>query len=176
MLSSLLPLLCVSVLLVSLEQCAHRIGQWRGPACPHVHPDRLRGAFGVETVVTIDEPPPSKPIVPKVQKPRVVTTRVPTEKPPKADPPPVQKDEPIPDGVGRLSIAVGGSPGRVSLTVQGEAWDEPPVQRRVASGVYRVSIKLADGTQASTRATVMPDKLTVVTLDASSSKWTTQIK
>lgn len=141
-----------------------------------VTPEPARTIDAGETVVTIDEPPPSKPTVPKVQKPRVVTTRVPTEKPPKADPPPVQKDEPIPDGVGRLSIAVGGSPGRVSLTVQGEAWDEPPVQRRVASGVYRVSIKLADGTQASTRATVMPDKLTVVTLDASSSKWTTQIK
>ncbi len=131
-----------------------------------------------ESTLVFDEPAPPKPTPsPKLPKPKVVATaRVPTEKPARADPPPSQRDEPIPEGVGKLSIAVGGSPGRVSLTVQGEPWDEPPVQRKVASGQYRVLIKLADGTQASTRTSVMPDKTTVLTLDASNLKWTTQSK
>lgn len=148
------------------------------PEPKNVEPDApARVIDAGESTLVFEEPVTPKPPTPKIPKPKVIAAvRVPSEKPPRADPPPQQRDEPIPDGVGKLSIAVGGSPGRVALTVQGEAWDEPPVQRKVASGVYRVSIKLADGTQASTKTSVMPDKTTVLTLDASNLKWTTQSK
>ncbi|MGV3620281.1 MAG: serine/threonine protein kinase [Archangium sp.] len=138
-----------------------------------------------ETVVTIDEPQtsptPRAPVVttpPKKQPKAVVAVvRPPSpEKPPEAEkPPPVGKDEPIPEGEGRLSISVKGSPA-ATLTVQGETWDTPPVQRRLNSGRYRVTIKLPNGAQATVMAAVMPDKKTELMLDPASLKWSQSLK
>ena len=93
------------------------------------------------------------------------------EKPPRADPPPVVKDEPIPEGTGKLVISVGDNTARHLITVQGEDWGTPPMNRRVASGLYRVQVKLENGTSTSFKAAVMPDKTTVLTLDPVNLHW-----
>lgn len=147
---------------------------------PPVAVDGPRVIDAGETVVVIDEPD-DKPVVtptPKPPRPKVVAVAKPVEKPPKNDPPPpapAPKDEPIPEGIGNLSLNILGT-ASAKLTVQGEVWDEPPVQRRVSSGVYRVSMKLGDGTQASTKTSVMPNKTTILTLDPATLKWSTSYK
>ena len=139
-------------------------------------PEEPRVIDAGETVVTIDDEPETtpKPVVRK-PKPVVAVVRPPPEPKPISSPPPVAKDEPIPEGEGRLSISITGSPA-ATLTVQGESWDTPPVQRRVNSGKYRVTIKLPSGGQASTTATVMPDKKTELMLDPASLKWSSSLK
>ncbi|PZR15357.1 MAG: hypothetical protein DI536_07840 [Archangium gephyra] len=148
------------------------------PPAPEAEDTRVIDAG--ETVVTIDDAPAPKPVVtptPKTPKPRpvVAVVRPPPEPRPIASPPPAAKDEPIPEGEGRLSISIMGSPS-ATLTVQGETWDTPPVQRRVNSGKYRVTIKLPSGGQATTTATVMPDKKTELMLDPASLTWSSSLK
>lgn len=110
---------------------------------------------------------PKQPVVAKVDRPG----DKPVEKPPV-----VAKDEPIPEGTGKLLVSVGGNQDRSSVAVQGEDWGQPPIQKKISSGIYKVSVKLADGSSATFKATVMPDKTTVLTLDPSSLKWTSQYK
>ena len=141
---------------------------------------------GEETVV-VDAPPvvkqPDKPKPPRTPKTPVVAkaSDKPTEKPEKPDKPPDRppekpKDEAIPEGTGKLLVSVGDNQGTVSVAVAGEDWGQPPIQKKVSSGYYKVSVKLADGSNASFKATVMPDKTTVLTLDPSSLKWSAQFK
>jgi outer membrane biosynthesis protein TonB len=138
---------------------------------------------GEETIKVADAPI-AKPVEPKSDKPPPVkkppkppvVARVdkPVEKP--QEKPVVGKDEPIPEGTGKLLVSVGGNQDRSSVAVQGEDWGQPPTQKKMASGIYKVSVKLADGNSASFKATVMPDKTTVLTLDPASLKWTSQYK
>jgi hypothetical protein len=45
------------------------------------------------------------------------------------------------------------------------------MNRKVASGLYRVQVKLENGTSTSFKAAVMPDKTTVLTLDPANLHW-----
>ena len=149
---------------------------------PKVDPRPVIDA-GEETIKVADAPI-AKPVEPKSDKPPPVkkppkppvVARVdkPVEKP--QEKPVVGKDEPIPEGTGKLLVSVGGNQDRSSVAVQGEDWGQPPTQKKMASGIYKVSVKLADGNSASFKATVMPDKTTVLTLDPASLKWTSQYK
>ena len=128
------------------------------------------------------QPKPSQPkqqlrLQPKVPKqPKGVASVV---KPPPPDrdpppPPPVPKDEPIPEGTGKLVISVGDNTARSLIFVQGEEWGAPPMNRKVASGMYKVMVKLENGSQASFKAAVMPDKTTVLTLEPGSLRWSSR--
>ena len=102
----------------------------------------------------------------------VATVKTPVEK---NDPPPqVVKDEAIPEGTGKLVISVGDNTARHLITVQGEEWGTPPMNRKVASGIYRVSVKLENGAVSNFKAAVLPDKTTVLTLDPGSMRWSSR--
>ena len=122
----------------------------------------------VETPPTPVKSPTSKP----TPKPKT-GVRSPVEKV-DAPPTPVVKDEPIPEGTGKLVISVGDNTARHIITVQGEEWGTPPMNRKVASGMYKVQVKLENGTQTSFKAAVMPDKTTVLTLDPGSLRWSSR--
>ncbi len=135
-----------------------------------------------EETIEVEEvvPPVATPTVkPKVIKPKVVGAVKPpvekTERPDKVDsPPPIPKDEPIPEGTGKLVVSVGDNTARHIITVQGEEWGTPPMNRKVSSGVYKVQVKLENGTVTTFKATVMPDKTTVLTLDPANLRWSSR--
>jgi len=133
-----------------------------------------------DVVVVVEDRPKTPTKQPKVVKPVIVATRPPpVDKPPaekKNDPPPVAKDEPIPEGQGKLVVSVGNNTGRHVIIVQGEEWGAPPMKRKVSSGLYVVQVKLEDGTSSKTKCTVMPDKTTELVLDPSSGKWSSKIQ
>ncbi len=140
------------------------------PAVEVAEPDS-----GEEVAVVVEEvpTPPPPAVKPKVKpRPVALAPRPTPEKPP--DKPPVTKDEPIPEGTGKLVISVGDNTGRHVITVQGEEWGAPPLKRKVASGVYRVQVKLQDGSASSTRASVWPDKTTELVLDPVSGRWSSR--
>ncbi|MEW5743711.1 MAG: serine/threonine-protein kinase [Myxococcota bacterium] len=129
-----------------------------------------------EELVKVDVPkePPKPPPTPvkepvKVKAPKTVAVvkPPPVEKPPPS--PPAPKEEAIPPGEGKLRINV--SAPSAKILVGNEDWGEPPVNRRVNSGVYRVTVKLPDGSSSTSRASVWPDQTTTVMFDASSQKW-----
>lgn len=129
------------------------------------------GEAHVEVEVEVAPTPTPKPKHPKPK----VAARPPPEKtdtPP--PPPPVVKDEPIPEGTGKLVISVGDNTARHIITVQGEEWGTPPMNRKVASGMYKVSVKLENGSVSNFKAAVMPDKTTVLTLDPGSMRWSSR--
>ena len=128
----------------------------------------------VEQHVDVEIVPPKPKNVPK---PKGVATLVkpPVEKVEKVEAPaPVAKDEPIPEGTGKLVISVGDNTARHIITVQGEEWGTPPMNRKVASGLYKVSVKLENGSSTSIKAAVMPDKTTVLTLDPANLRWSSR--
>lgn len=156
---------------------------------PRVEPPRDPPLMFAEPV----KPPPADPVVEveQVEPPKVPVAKVPTPKlpkhpkvvatvvkppPPDKDPPPppVVKDEPIPEGTGKLVISVGDNTARSVIFVQGEDWGAPPMNRKVASGMYKVLVKLENGSQATFKAAVMPDKTTVLTLDPGSLRWSSR--
>ncbi len=111
-----------------------------------------------------------------VPRPRAPVT-VAVVKPPveKTEPPPaLAKDEPIPEGTGKLVISVGDNTARHIIIVQGEEWGTPPMNRKVSSGMYKVQVKLENGTTTTFKAAVMPDKTTVLTLDPASLHWSSR--
>ncbi|MFT3713087.1 MAG: protein kinase [Archangium sp.] len=141
---------------------------------------------GEETVV-VDSPPtvnptatakvkqpkqPKQPVLARNDQPKDKPAEKPVEKPQEKP----KVDEAIPEGTGKLLVSVGDNQGSVSVAVAGEDWGQPPIQKKVSSGYYKVSVKLGDGTASSFKATVMPDKTTVLTLDPSSGKWSAQFK
>ena len=133
-----------------------------------------------DTVVEVTPPEVKKPKnpTPKTPKNPLVASNKPPDKPAEKPEKPIEKpkDEPIPEGTGKLLVSVGDNQGALSVAVAGEDWGQPPIQKKVSSGVYKVSVKLADGSSASFKATVMPDKTTVLTLDPGSLKWSSQFK
>jgi serine/threonine protein kinase len=126
---------------------------------------------GGEEMVKVDRPkdPPPPPVKdppkPKPVKPVVVAA----VKPPPEKAPPPPKDEAIPPGEGKLRINVSATSAKI--LVGNEDWGEPPVNRTVSSGVYRVTVKLPDGSTSSSKAQVWPDQTTTMMFDASSQKW-----
>ncbi len=140
------------------------------PPRPVVDAGEARVEVEVEVAPTPTPPPkPKQPPRPKV----VAQVKPPPEKldPP---PPPVVKDEPIPEGRGKLVISVGDNTARHIITVQGEEWGTPPMNRKVSSGFYKVSVKLENGTTSTFKAAVLPDKTTVLTLDPTSLRWSSR--
>lgn len=133
---------------------------------------------GGEEMVKLDRPndPPPPPLKdppkPKVSKPPVKPVAV--AKPPPGKvverPPPPPKEDAIPPGEGKLRINV--SAPSAKILVGNEDWGEPPVNRKVNSGVYRVTVKLPDGSSSSSKASVWPDQTTTVMFDSASQKWT----
>ena len=125
-----------------------------------------------EEMVKVDRPkdPPPPPVKdppkPRPVKPVVVAAVKP---PPEKAPPPPPKDEAIPPGEGKLRINVSASSAKI--LVGAEDWGEPPVNRTVSSGTYRVTVKLPDGSTSSSKAQVWPDQTTTMMFDASSQKW-----
>lgn len=120
--------------------------------------------------VAVVKKPPTQPKVPK-QPP---TVRPPPVEKAETPPPPAPKEESIPEGTGKLVISVGDNTARHVVSVQGEEWGTPPLNRKVSSGFYRVLVKLENGQSTSFKAAVMPDKTTVLTLDPGSMKWSSR--
>ncbi len=158
--------------------------------------ERTPTAPGVEAKPTVAAPPtrvlvpdidvePEQPPPPRpervVQPVKVVSTPVRVERAPepkveakaepekKAEPP---KEPVIPPGEGQLRIKVINA-GRATLTVDDESWGEPPVNRKVSSGAFHLTVR-ADGRSWSSKVTVLPDQTTAVTLDAETGKWTSR--
>ncbi len=131
---------------------------------------------GEETIEVEAVVPPAPKVKPKVVKPKVAGgVKPPVEKPEKlAAPLPVAKEEPIPEGTGKLVISVGDNTARHIITVQGEEWGTPPMNRKVSSGLYKVQVKLENGTVTTFKAAVMPDKTTVLTLDPANLRWSSR--
>lgn len=133
---------------------------------------------GGEEMVKLDRPndPPPPPVKdppkPKVTKPPVKTVAVAKPPPEKVveRPPPPPKEDAIPPGEGKLRISVSGP--TATILVGSENWGEPPVNRKVNSGVYRVTVKLPDGSSSSSKASVWPDQTTSLMFDSTSQKWT----
>ena len=68
-------------------------------------------------------------------------------------------------GIGKLRV--GAVPEGV-VSVGGKTWGQAPVNRKVASGQYRVSVVGARGKKGVCLATVTPDKTTIVIYDFAS--------
>ncbi|MFZ5471640.1 MAG: serine/threonine protein kinase [Myxococcota bacterium] len=118
------------------------------------------------------EPPPPPPPAPVATVPLAVPTQtelspidieiVPSKpkasrpaKPPVAAAPAL----PVPAGEGRLRI---GAVPDGTVTVGPEKWGTTPVDRKVSSGRYVVSIVGANGKRGQCQATVMPDRTTIL--------------
>jgi hypothetical protein len=128
--------------------------------------EMVKVALPTEPVKPPPEPKPS-PVKPKPPKAVAVAKPLPVEKPPAT--PSATKEEAIPPGEGKLRINV--SAPSAKILVGNEDWGEPPVNRKVNSGVYRVTVKLPDGSSSTSRASVWPDQTTTMMFDASSQKW-----
>jgi hypothetical protein len=128
--------------------------------------EMVKVALPTEPVKPPPEPKPS-PVKPKPPKAMAVAKPLPVEKPPAT--PSATKEEAIPPGEGKLRINV--SAPSAKILVGNEDWGEPPVNRKVNSGVYRVTVKLPDGSSSTSRASVWPDQTTTMMFDASSQKW-----
>ncbi|MDP1827585.1 MAG: protein kinase [Archangium sp.] len=140
---------------------------------PPVEPAISASPIEVEVETPKVTPKPPTPKVPK--QPKVVAAvKLPPEKADPPPPPPPPKDEPIPEGTGKLVISVGDNTARSVIFVQGEEWGAPPMNRKVSSGMYKVMVKLENGSQATFKAAVMPDKTTVLTLDPGSLRWSSR--
>lgn len=127
-----------------------------------------------EELVKIDRPndPPPPPVKDKPKPKKVAVAKPPpekVEKVEKADRPPPAKEDSIPPGEGKLRISVSSSSAKI--LVGSEDWGEPPVNRKVSSGWYRVTVKLPDGSSSSSKTSVWPDQTTTVMFDASNQKW-----
>jgi eukaryotic-like serine/threonine-protein kinase len=159
------------------------------PLLTAVEPERVNpvidaGEEHIEVDVDVVAPTVKPKVVatvkPKVKPPIERIERI--EKPERVEkpvvkvetPPPPAKDEPIPEGTGKLVISVGDNTGRHVITVQGEEWGTPPMNRKVSSGIYKVSVKLENGSSTNFKATVMPDKTTVLTLEPANLKWSSR--
>jgi serine/threonine-protein kinase len=117
------------------------------------------------------EPPPPKDR-PKVRPSgtKVAMAKAPPEKSEKLErAPPPEKEDAIPPGEGKLRINV--SAPSAKIFVGAEDWGEPPVNRKVSSGHYRVTVKLPDGSSSSSRASVWPDQTTTMVFDVATQKW-----
>lgn len=116
-----------------------------------------------------DPPPPPVKDKPKVRPAgtKVAVAKPPPEKVEKPAPPP--KEDAIPPGEGKLRINVASSSAKI--LVGAEDWGEPPVNRKVSSGWYRVTVKLPDGSSSSSKASVWPDQTTTMVFDAASQRW-----
>lgn len=157
-----------------VEKVQPRVDPPRAPPLLTAEPPRVIDAGPPEVAVEIEVPTPTPTPRPKGSpRPKLVgAVKTPVEK---NDPPPqVVKDEAIPEGTGKLVISVGDNTARHIITVQGEEWGTPPMNRKVASGMYRVSVKLENGTVSNFKAAVLPDKTTVLTLDPGSMRWSSR--
>jgi hypothetical protein len=155
-----------------------RVDPPREPAVvPAQEPDAdVDAAVVAVAEVEVEVEQPAKPVkpTPGPRRPKPVAVFKPAPEKP-VERPPAPKEEPIPEGEGKLVINVGGN-GRHSVVVQGEDWGPPPIARKVSSGTYRVQVKLEDGSSSGTKTSVMPDKTTVLELDPASLKWSTRSK
>ncbi len=116
-------------------------------------------------------PPATPPATPPPATAKVPAPRPPP--PPRADkPPPVEAA--IPTGEGKLRINATAPSARI--VVGAEDWGEPPVNRKVSSGWYRVTVQLPDGSSASSRAGVWPDQTTTLVFDAATQRWTSSAR
>ncbi len=81
----------------------------------------------------------------------------------------------IPAGEGKLRISATDPSAVASILVGGEDWGSPPVNKKVSSGLYVVTLKLADGKRSLPwKGPVQPDRTTALVYDVGSGKWTAQ--
>lgn len=143
-----------------------------------VDPPREPPLMFAEQVIPIDageERPEPAVVKTKVHKPKsTLQAKPPRGEKVEATAPRVAKEEPIPEGRGKLVISVGDNTGRHIIIVQGEEWGTPPINRKLSSGMYKVQVKLEDGTSTTFKAAVLPDKTTVLTLDPENQKWSSR--
>jgi serine/threonine-protein kinase len=146
------------------------------PAAPELLPEPPHTAADADPpspAARLPAKPPAVTVAVQVQHP--VTRPTPPHPAPthvevkELEPPP----QAIPPGEGKLRVSVAG-PGRSSVIVGGDDWGEPPVNKRVNSGNFKVMVRLDDGTTSSTKAVVLPDQTTIVSFDVPSQKWTTR--
>jgi eukaryotic-like serine/threonine-protein kinase len=128
---------------------------------PTVEPTPVKVAV-VEPVVVV-KPPPDRP------KPKPVVV-VPKEHP---KPPAVEDDTTqVPAGEGRLRIATMPASVVSKIMVGRDDWGAAPVDRKVSSGHYVVSVKLENGKKSvAWKGPVMPDRTTMLVYDINTERW-----
>ena len=149
------------------------------PAPPIAHVEVLPTEPVVAAVVPSSKPeaepdelPDIEPIAPVV-KPQVEHRQKP-KLPPVAKPTPVPTEDSaqVPAGEGRLRI--GTIPASVvsRILVGRDDWGPGPVDRKVSSGHYVVSVRMENGKKsASWKGPVMPDRTTMLVYDIDNERW-----
>jgi len=122
-----------------------------------------------ERVVKPAQPKPK----PKPPRPEVVAKVPEKAKPEKPEKPPEEAaPAAIPAGQGKLRIGATDTDAIAGIFVGAEDWGTPPVDRRVSSGQYVVTVKLSNGQRSTAwKGPVYPDKTTVLMYDVANSRW-----
>ncbi len=118
-----------------------------------------------------DEPKP--PPAPHRPRPAPVAAAAAKEKEREREKP--AEEEAIPAGEGRLRITANPPSVNAKVQVGPDDWGLAPVDRKLASGRYVVSLKLADGRRAPPwKVSVMPDRITALIYDVESQRWSSR--
>jgi eukaryotic-like serine/threonine-protein kinase len=142
-----------------------------------------------DVVVTADDPqiqleplerPQPQPVNPTPQ-PNTNPVKVPPAQPkkppqvavaPVVQSPPAKVDEPVPAGQGKLRVVVKPESAVNRVMVDREEWGQAPIDRKIASGKYTVSVKLSDGQKSQPwSGPVMPGRTTTLIYDIESRTW-----
>jgi hypothetical protein len=121
--------------------------------------------------------PVEEPVVEQLDEPTVLPVTNPKTTPPRPirHPKPVEQApvaEVIPAGKGTLRINVQPASLASRAVVGRDDWGPTPVNKRVDSGQYVVSVRLPDGKKSPEwKGPVMPDVTTVLIYDASTGHW-----
>ncbi len=112
---------------------------------------------------------PERPERPK-HKPKPPAVAVAPKEPPKAAP--AADEAPVPAGEGRLRIGTLPASAVGRIVVGREDWGPGPVDRKVTSGHYAVSVKLENGKKSIVwKGPVMPDRTTLLVYDVEKESW-----
>jgi hypothetical protein len=134
----------------------------------------------------VEPPPPPAPAPVPKPLPKPVPVRLAPDEPvrparpvhaerPEPKPPPEEAAPVIPAGEGKLRISATNPSAVTAVLVGGEDWGSPPVNKKVSSGLYVVTVKLADGKRSVPwKGAVQPDKTTALVYDVTGGKWTAQ--
>jgi len=117
------------------------------------------------------EPAPVKP-APERHKPKPAPIAAAPKEHPKPAPPPEDEPVQVPAGEGRLRI--GTIPASVvsRIVVGRDDWGPGPVDRKVSSGTYAVSVRMENGKKSAVwRGAVMPDRTTMLVYDIGNERW-----
>lgn len=138
-----------------------------GPSAAVLDPTEDAAPLVEETAA----PTQGKPVV-KKSKSRPVAMASTKTTPPPVPVPKSEEDEAIPNGEGRLRIAIKPQSKKNSVSVAGNAWGEAPLDRKLPSGRYTVTVTLSDsGKRVERKVAVLPDKVTALEYLVDEDRW-----